>query len=95
VEDEEGDFGRDGSGTNLKPFVEFDVILVGLSIIVLSSSSLPPKTFCELEGTGDGVVENTIVVARLTGESDGEHTGLNTKLEDATTVRARWGKGAF
>ena len=71
------------------------MILVRLSIVVLASSRLPPKTFCELEGTGDRVVKNAIVFARLAGESDGEHAGLNAQLEDATTVRARGREGAF
>jgi len=71
------------------------MILVCLSVIILSSSSLPPKTFCELEGTGDRVVKNAIVFARLTGESDGEHTGLNAELEDTTAVRARGREGTF
>jgi len=71
------------------------MILVRLGIVVLSSSRLPPKTFCELEGTGDGIVKNAIVFARLTGEGDGEHTGLDAELEDTTAVRARGGKGAF
>ena len=71
------------------------MILVCLSIVVLASSRLPPKTFCELEGTGDRVVKNAIVFAGLAGESDGEHAGLNAQLEDATAVRA-WGReGAF
>lgn len=71
------------------------MILVRLSIIVLASSGLSPKTFCELEGTGDRVVEDAIVFARLAGERDGEHAGLNAQLEDATTVRARGREGAF
>lgn len=71
------------------------MILVGLSIVVLSSSSLPPKAFCEFEGTGDRVVENAIVFARLTGESDGEHAGLNAELEETTAIRGRRGEGAF
>ena len=71
------------------------MILVRLSIVVLSSSSLPPKTFCEFEGTGDRVVENAIVFARLTGESDGEHAGLDTELEDAAAIGARRREGAF
>ena len=71
------------------------MILVRLSVIVLSSSCLSPKTFCELEGVCDRVVKNAIVFARLTGESDGEDTGLNAKLEDATAVRARWREGTF
>jgi len=86
---------RNGSETNLKPFVELDMILVCLSIVVLASSRLSPKTFCELEGTGDRVVKNAIVFARLTGEGDGEHAGLNAQLEDTTAVRARGRKGAF
>ena len=71
------------------------MILVRLSVIVLSSSRLSPKAFCEFEGTGDGVVEDAIVLARLTGESDGEDTGLNAKLEDATAVRSRGREGTF
>ena len=82
-------------GTNLKPLVELDMILVRLSIIVLASSGLSPKTFCELEGTGDRVVEDAIVFARLAGERDGEHAGLNAQLEDTTAVRARGREGAF
>ena len=81
--------------TDLKPLVQLDVILVRLSIVVLSSSGLPPKTFCEFEGTGDRVVQDAIMFARLTGESDGEHAGLDTKLEGATAVLARGGEGAF
>ena len=88
-------FERKGSGAHLKPLVQLDVILVRLSIVVLSSSSLSPKTFCELEGTGDRVIEDAIVFARLTGESDSEHTGLNAELEDTAAVRARGREGAF
>ena len=65
------------------------MILVRLSIVVLSSSRLPPKAFCELEGTGDRVVEGAIVFASLTGEGDGEDAGLDAELEDAAAVRAR------
>ena len=91
-----GIFGRGlWIGTDLKPLVELDVILVGHGIVVLTSPSLPPKTFCELEGTGDRVVKNAIVFARLTGESDGEHAGLNAQLEDTTAIRARGREGAF
>lgn len=71
------------------------MILVCLSIIVLSSSGLSPKTFCELEGTGDRVVKNAIMFARLTGESDGEDTGLNAELEETAAVRARRREGTF
>ena len=60
-------FEGNGSETNLKPLVQLDVILVSLGIVVLSSSGLPPKAFCELERTGDGVVKNAIVFARLAG----------------------------
>ena len=68
-EEEENAAGFEGNGseTNLKPLVQLDVILVSLSVVVLSSSGLSPKAFCEFERTGDGVVKNAIVFARLAG----------------------------
>ena len=88
--------GGKGSGeTHLKPFIELDVILVRLGIVVLASPGLPPKTLCELEGTGDGVVESAIVFARLAGEGDGEHAGLDAELEDAAAVGGGGREGAF
>ena len=50
-----------------KPLVQLDVTLVSLSVVVLSSSGLPPKAFCDFERTGDGVIKKAIVFARLAG----------------------------
>jgi len=92
VEDREASVERNGLGTDLKPFVYPDVVLVCLSVMILSSSGLAPRTVCELEGIGDHPVKNAIVFARLMGESDGECTELNAELEDTTAVWA-WGGG--
>lgn len=61
----------------LEPFVQFHMVLIGLLVIILSSSGLSPVRFGLLQGAIDIVVEQTVPLCRGTVETDSEDTRLD------------------
>ena len=79
----------------LKPLVKLHVILVRARIVVLPATGLSPVGLGQLEGAVDLGVERAVPIASLAIELDGEHAGLDTKLEETATLAVGRAQNAF
>lgn len=74
---EQFEMGHDFVLQLLKPLVQLHVILIGTSVIILTSPSLSPIRLRELERTGDFAVECAVPVACLSIEANCENAWLH------------------
>ena len=92
---EELEVGHDLVLELLEPLVELHVVLVGSSVVVLTSTGLAPEGLCELQGVVDFGVEGAIPIGGLFVEQDGEHAGLYAELDEGTAVVVGGGEDAL